>query len=225
MKKTAGLPEGITGLPDGITSEQLVEIMKRVVSGYGNKFRFTIQECEDIEQRAWELALEALAKNKYDPAKADLEHFLRVHVRNRLINDKRDLYIRNDSPCKSCPLNAFIDLKCTAYEDPLMECEWFGPWEKRNQSRKYIAHPIPLDNVDPIGEQRMEYRHLPFEDLESNEVWSILEESIPTGIESLYWAWKTGYEPGRKRKKNLNEEETFLVESYVRKTIKYLYEF
>ena len=93
-----------------LTDDELVAIMKEAVVGYGRKFAFTYQGVEDVEQRAWELALEGLAK--FDESKGDVRHFLRVHIRNRLINDKRDLYIRDDLPCKKCPLLQWKDRVC-----------------------------------------------------------------------------------------------------------------
>ena len=64
------------------TPEDLAEIMADVMAGY-ERFAFTYQSAEDIRQRAWELAIEAL--DRYEPDKGPLLNFLRVNVRNRLL--------------------------------------------------------------------------------------------------------------------------------------------
>lgn len=196
------------------TPEDLVAIMPEVMAGY-ERFAFTYQGAEDIRQRAWVLAIEAL--DRYEPEKGPLLNFLRVNVRNRLLNDKRNKYVRADSPCKTCPLNAFVNNVCVAYEDPELECEWFGPWNERNQSRFNIAHPIALANVCWDSERALVVCEQPSDSVEWAEIWQILEQDIPEDIEALYWAWKTGFERAdSQRRKRLSASEIERVQEYVR---------
>lgn len=58
------------------------------------KYTFPNYDEEDIAQEAFIIGLEAM--ERYDPDRP-LENFLRVHIRNRLSNFRRDKYYRPDS--------------------------------------------------------------------------------------------------------------------------------
>ena len=76
-------------IPNGMTEQQVIETINKVISRYIYKFRFGYYESEDIRQEAFIIAMEAL--ERYDE-KRPLENFLAVHVKNRLSNFKRDKF-------------------------------------------------------------------------------------------------------------------------------------
>ena len=60
-----------------------------MAKGFAHKFQFREYSPEDIEQEAILMSIKVIQSGKYDPARP-LENFLRRHLRNRLINLKRD---------------------------------------------------------------------------------------------------------------------------------------
>lgn len=206
----------------GLTEQEFHLLVKEVIKGYSYRYSFTYQTPEDVEQRAYIHAQEGI--KKYDPNKGELKHFLRVHIRNRLMNDKRKFFIRNDPPCLNCPLNAYVNNVCTAYKVPEEECEYFKPWFKRNNSRKTIAMPIHIEEVDPIGEKSMEYQDVGESSLMMQEIWEKIETNIPNHLKDKYTIWKTGYREGNKRRTKLSETDIKLVQEYIKERVGYLFE-
>ena len=80
-------------IPNNMTEDQVVDIITKVAHRLAPKFTFAFYETEDIEQEAFMLGVEALAR--YDEGKP-LENFLYTHISNRLKNFKRDNYYRFD---------------------------------------------------------------------------------------------------------------------------------
>jgi len=113
-----------------------ISIIEKISKRFSKKFRFGYHDTEDIEQQAALYALEGI--KAYLPEKGDLENFLCVHVRNRLMNFKRDNYFRLDAPCTGCPFNK--NDVCTAFEDK-MDCELFAAWLRKREVRKNLMNP------------------------------------------------------------------------------------
>jgi hypothetical protein len=82
-------------LPEGITEEKLVEIVKRVSLGSAMKFQFGYHDVDDMMQKAHELAITFLSEGKFKPRgekpmELQLTNFLRIWIHNRLSNYRRD---------------------------------------------------------------------------------------------------------------------------------------
>jgi len=73
---------------------EIVEKIRQISSHLANKYVFPNYDREDIEQEAFIIGLEAMSR--YD-ASRPLENFLRVHMKNRLSNLRRDKYYRPDT--------------------------------------------------------------------------------------------------------------------------------
>src|SRR5947208_703774 len=86
-------------LPPNKTEAQVVEAIEKAVGMLAPSFAFGIYDVEDIRQEARIFAIEALPR--YDGVRP-LENFLYSHVKNRLINLRRDKFRRADAPCKAC---------------------------------------------------------------------------------------------------------------------------
>lgn len=71
----------------------MVSIIYKIASRLASKFTFPNYEEEDIAQEAFIIGMEAM--NRYDEVRP-LENFLSVHIKNRLMNFKRDNYYRPD---------------------------------------------------------------------------------------------------------------------------------
>ncbi len=103
---------------------------------------FGCYDIEDIKQEAWLICIDGL--NSYNGSHP-LENFLIVHLRNRLINFRRNKYRRHTPPCVSCP---FYDPKkdrstsgCTAFAVQT-ECDKYADWLKKNQSKQSLMTTV-----------------------------------------------------------------------------------
>lgn len=75
----------------GMTEEQVLNLILKISSRVANKFRIPGYEPDDIQQECFLMALDAL--ERYDEEQP-LENFLSIHLRNRVINFRRDFYLR-----------------------------------------------------------------------------------------------------------------------------------
>jgi DNA-directed RNA polymerase specialized sigma24 family protein len=123
------------GIPAGMEAEAVLATIEKVVSALAPGFVFGYFTVEDIRQQGRLYALDAL--KRYD-GKRTLENFLYKHVKNRLINYKRDKYHRADPPCKLCE---------RAYPGPSLHedgeyCERFMEWKERNARKQCLARTM-----------------------------------------------------------------------------------
>lgn len=137
-------------LPAGMTEEEVLLNIEKVVKEFSDSYTFGYYELEDIQQEARVEALKALPK--YDPLDANgkptrpLANFLYAHVKNRLLNLRRNKYKRTDPPCNLCHNNRqaeHIDGKV---------CKKYIIWKKRNSMKANLTRPLTLDGISEDGE-------------------------------------------------------------------------
>src|SRR5690606_7267660 len=76
---------------ESYTHAEIHETLHKVASQSAPRFMFGMWEEEDIYQQAYMFGIDGLSRyNGGHP----LENFIRIHVRNRLRNLKRDNYLR-----------------------------------------------------------------------------------------------------------------------------------
>lgn len=75
-------------------SSDQTEKIREIARAAAKKYTFPNYDEDDIEQEAFIIGLEAMSR--YDPDRP-LENFLRVHIKNRLSNLRRDKYYRPDT--------------------------------------------------------------------------------------------------------------------------------
>jgi len=169
-------------IPNGYTEKQVIEIIERIAKPLAKKFKFGYHEIDDITQQIFVEILKP-DKNgitileKFDPDKGNsLDSFLWIHARNRLHNFKRDNFARPDLPCNTCPLNAYVDQKCTAYLEQ-MHCEYFFKWFNRNETKKSLA-------TSKSTEQNNEesYEDSINEKIFTKDIYSLVEKNIPVSL-------------------------------------------
>lgn len=123
----------------------LAATIYRVVDLLASRFRFGYYSVEDMRQQGCVFALEAINKG-YD-ASRPLENFLYTHLRNRFINLKRDKYVRNEPPCRTCifydPQLRKSENACAAFEDK-SECKKLSDWKIRNAAKKSLMKPLDV---------------------------------------------------------------------------------
>jgi len=123
-----------------LSEQQIIEIIDKIASRLGPKFRFGYHTNEDMKQQASLFAWDGMVA--WDGIRP-LENFLWVHVRNRLYNFKRNNYGRPEKPCEHCPLKAYdpgckkSTSGCTKFEN-LMDCGLYKGWTDRNASKRNL---------------------------------------------------------------------------------------
>ena len=120
----------------GLTEEEVVVAVKNAIKNLARKFKFGSFEEDDLEQQAY-IWVVTKALPKWD-RKRKLGALCYTHIRNKLCNLKRDEYERREPPCQKCPLNAFVNMKCQAFEE-LEDCGYYYRWLQRNESKKSLA--------------------------------------------------------------------------------------
>jgi len=141
-------------IPKNMTEEQVMEVITLIISQISGKFKFGVYGIEDIRQEAFLLAIEAL--EKYD-GERKLENFLRVHIRNRLNNLKRNKHARYEPPCKSCPFfNRALPNGCSAYDEKT-DCDLWAKWLLKFQKRERFVNPIDIGLVSLEGGDNQVY--------------------------------------------------------------------
>ena len=176
-------------IPEGMTEQEVLDIIERVAIGLGYKFRFGYHSQDDMKQEARIEAIKGL--EKYEPSKGKLNTFLYTHVKNRLANFKRDNYERLDKPCLHCPLKAYdpecaqSDNQCTAYQDKL-DCKPYNNWASRNSAKKNIMSPVGIENVRDEHEDSMKEDNDIVEQIHNSHLIDLISDKIPVNLRA-YW--------------------------------------
>jgi len=178
-------------VPNGMTEAEVLATIDKIARRLSPKFKFGYHEVDDIKQQIFIFAWESL---KHYDSDRPLENFLWVHVRNRLLNFKRDSYERPDKPCHNCKWNAY-DVEndyCTKHELDFItsgcspECKPYLNWKNRNEAKKNLMTPIELSNVRDEHEERMKVSHPVDEIVMSKEIHRIINNELPINMRSDY---------------------------------------
>lgn len=159
----------VTSLPDGYSEAEVLAIIKKISGRLSHKFKFGYHELEDMKQQAALFAWEGLAR--YDGIRP-LENFLWIHVRNRLFNFKRNNYGRPDKPCDNCPLDAYRNNECTAYNN-MLDCEWYEQWFGRNQIKRDLMSTKEFKDKSNEGDLDIEDKVL------GKELYTLIDQNMP----------------------------------------------
>lgn len=201
-------------IPKNMTEDEVLEIIDRVIERFYRKFIFSYFDAEDIKQEARILAIDGL--ERYDGVRP-LEHFMSVHIRNRLCNFKRNNFIRIDKPCLKCPFNAYIKLenKCTKFAT-FDECHLYKKWADKNESRKNIISPIGLTCTIDDNEETLHSNINPSDQLSHLEIINIIEEKISIENREDWLKLRNGVKISRtQRDKVLEELQIILQENNI----------
>jgi len=126
----------------------------------GRKFRFGCYTEEDLKQEAYILAWECVPR--WD-GKRPLGALIYSHLYNRLSLIKRMKYERIEPPCTMCPLDAYVNKKCVAYED-LEDCKYYAGWLKRNEVKKSLMNVRLVHEGVQSDSYRSQYDEIDDED-------------------------------------------------------------
>ena len=182
-------------LPNNYTEEEVLAIIADISKKLSFKFKFGYHAREDMEQQASLFAWEGL--EKYDGRKP-LENFLWVHVRNRLFNFKRNNFGRPNKPCDNCPLNAYVNNRCTAFTN-LRNCEHYEKWYLRNSAKQnLLSSKEYIDNKEPSEND-------PGELISNRELINLIEQRIPHDIRKDWVKLKNNIKITKRRRLQILE--------------------
>jgi hypothetical protein len=203
-------------LPEGITEDRFLEAFDSVIKLLSSKFRFGYYEADDIRQKGAQFAIEAMASEKYDVGQP-LENFLYTHIRNRLINFKRDNYMRPDPPCKTCVFWQATPAgrKCGVFAER-SECAKYTSWEKRNETKKNLMNTVSDETIGENSEVSTISN-----DLNMKELEAFIDHHLPMELRSDYLRLRSGASiPAARRERvreavlNISGIQEFLEENY-----------
>ena len=139
-------------------------------------------------------ALDALSR--FCPEAGSLDGFLFRHVRNRLINAKRDLFRRADAPCKVCH-NAVVD-GAPGHQDG--ECEVYRKWRERNDAKARLSRPLDLSSISDEQEPRMMSSSPVENEAEISELLQVIDERLPLEFRADYLRMRSGVKVSKQRR-------------------------
>ena len=165
-------------IPKGMTENEVVQIINKVVYRLAYKFRFGYHDIDDMKQQGRLLAIKALASGKYD-GKRPLENFLWTHVHNRLFNFKRDNFERPNTPCDSC--SKLVNGECSVY-DIIKDCPLHTNWVRRNDAKKNLMKPLDLSGINDEEESSTKHFDNIVKTLMYKELIDIIDEKLPVTL-------------------------------------------
>lgn len=196
-------------IPKSMTEKQVLEIFENVINKLAYKYRFRGHELQDLYQEGMIAAMQGL--ENYDESRP-LENFIFIHVRNRLINFKRDNYLRHEKPCIRCPIKAYLPPDgCSAFKDK-MDCEQFSNWTNRNIVKRNLINPLEYGQVNAVSEKNMGYDNEMIENINSSEILELIDKNLPLSLRKWYLMLLSGTK--------IPKKERLLVEEAIIKIIK-----
>jgi DNA-directed RNA polymerase specialized sigma24 family protein len=188
-------------LPEGVASEdELLRIIDRAITHLSASLKFGYYDMDDMMQEGRLFALEAIPHFRPDKD-CSLEHFLRVHVRNRFINLRRDKMERRDPPCHAC---IYLNGEACAYYEDKYDCERWVAWVNRNEAKKTLVESF--DNDDARCEEASAEHHDLSQNLVCRELLNLMEEELPLHFRSDYQRYLGGVHLPKARREKLESE-------------------
>lgn len=173
-------------VPDGFTEQQVIDIINGILDVLSPQYKFGYYDIDDIRQEGFIFAIEVI--KKYNKSRGSLVTFLWTHIKNRLINLKRDKLVRPYSPC-SC--NDCLNGNSN-------NCKRYQKWLVNNTAKKSLAETNELIDVEGIDDT--------ISQLLRNELCSIIDCNLPVELRSDYRKIVEGQNLTRKRRTVILEE-------------------
>jgi RNA polymerase sigma factor (sigma-70 family) len=173
--------------------KELMRIIDRAVIHLAHSYKFGCFEIEDMMQEGRMEALKAIPK--YDDSKnCSLEHFIRVHVRNRFKNLKRKHMERLEPPCTYCE----CETECPE------NCSKRNAWLERNTAKRALMESFDSDDVR-TQENLAEFPP-PTENLMINELQLLMDTHLPFPLRADYRRYLEGVRLPKQRREIIEQE-------------------
>jgi hypothetical protein len=119
--------------------EKTFLIIQRIANEHSSK-TFGYLTSDDLKNEIWAICLDKI--KDFDYSRGELEHFLRVSVKNRLVNRFKDITKSVRSPCPRCPYynpkNKESD--CTKFFENKHECNKWRNYQLSIESRNSLLN-------------------------------------------------------------------------------------
>lgn len=187
-------------------SSEVVEAITEVVNKLAPHYTFSCYTTEDLKHEAWIIAIKAY-KEKYDGVRP-LKNFLYCHLRNRLINFKRDNFRRTESPCPLCNRKADGETGHPSHGF----CAKHNEWMRQNNTK------VKLKNFWTIKEESIGvFSALNAEgDVDYQDLLAYIDVRLPVSSREAYLKLKDGVKLSRPIKiKLIGELQCLLKKSGV----------
>lgn len=185
-------------LPDSVTEQQVLDAIENAVKILAPSFTFGIYDIEDVKQEARGFGLEAMAR--YDTDRP-LDNFLYSHIRNRLINLKRDKYRRNDPPCLVCH-----HAEGSRTDHPSGEfCPKYLSWKRRNEAKANLQRPLDLEQVADHRQAHSAPGTDAVECAGLNEMLGLIDQHLPVDLRATYLQMRSGKSVPKSRRRAVEE--------------------
>lgn len=181
-------------IPKNMTEAEVVEAINRATAALAQAYKFGYHSAQDIRQEGWIIALEVLEKEVYD-CKRPLYNFLVTHLRNRLSNNKRKQFHRNDPPCTLCHEFYYRgDRNCCAAAQKAgsTHCLKYAQWRERNSAKQNLMNMLGLSLLDVDSEAFASTDDSGLCNLETSEVLDILDEELTLSERKLLLKVRAG---------------------------------
>ena len=163
-------------LPSWLSEEDFLHSVNQACNILAKNFVFGYYDEMDIRQEAYIFALEAIGRYDRD---RPLPNFIYTHIRNRLINFKRDKFHRNDPPCALC-------FGGGSHEDGEI-CMKFKLWRNRNSVKRNLMRPNELDDYSHVCKEVSVV-----ESVNYSEMLDKIDMELPVEYRSLYLRMRCG---------------------------------
>ena len=185
----------MSDFPHDLKESEVILALTKAINLLAPSFTFGYYDIEDIKQEAYIFGLESLAR--YDRSRP-IENFLYSHIKNRLINFKRDKYHRTDPPCKSCHEN----IKCTNDD----YCDKYRAWKKRNSSKQNLMRPLDIHSICDDKEKNAHSKKSVVDDAHTSECIKLIDLHLSVELRSIYLRIKSGESVSKIKREKLEEE-------------------
>lgn len=179
-------------LPPNYSEQEFLQVIDNISQKLAKKFKFAYFEIDDIKQEIYYWAIRGL--EGYDNVRP-LENFLYRHVKNRLINLKRDRYQRPGEPCLKCPEHdpkGLVSLsQCKLFCDK-NQCQIYQEWKDRNLAKKNIVSPIDITIINDENEQNTRAVDNLHHELNAAELLDKIDKELPLALREDYLKMRAG---------------------------------
>jgi len=175
--------------------ENYLPTIDRAIRNLAKTYAFGYYDFDDMMQEGRIEALEVIPR--FDESRGcSLEQFIRIHVRNRFINLRRDKMERREPPCSLC--EKFED--CEAVD----LCPKWNAWNDRNVAKKTLVECFDNEDI------RTEETHADFfdgcESLIDQEIVQLVENKFPLALKADYRRYLEGVRLPKHRRLRIEEE-------------------
>lgn len=182
-------------LPSGISEEYFVATVNAIANVLSKPFSFGYYDPGDIRQECFVEAIKALPR--YDTSKGMLSTFLSNHLRNRLINLRRDKLVRKQTPCMTCQ-------KCELEIDKQF-CKKYQKWKKRNEFKQALMESSSVDDEGNLFTEYSTDGNSVENTLLRQELVNLIDKHMPVKLRADYRRFVEGVKLPNKRKQKIIE--------------------